>query len=376
MNEGGLLSMLNVTVLSPIALILFILAMGSMLARWDTPKFSPGISWVLFLSLAVGFLLRRFSLVNDEYIQSLCSVAKALSPLGTALFVSVIGFTSGHEARRTAKGGSIAFFIGSAMSFFGILLAYALAFLDASLSRSSMLGILCGALTSTPGLASVCELPAVGTDEAVLAYSCAYLPGVAIAVLGSRYASRRQASQSMPPPKENNAEKVHFLETFTLLFLGAAIGSLIGGIKLPLLHISLGSTCGILLTSLAVGIFTKQTDKEHSTDALTVLRNLGLSLFFVGTGLSTGLQIDALYWRALLYGGLLAFLTAGAGYAIVRFLKRMSLLHGGCILAGGMTSSPALGEVLRQDSNIPIEQFSFSYLGSLLTLSTVIPLLP
>lgn len=54
----------------------------------------------------------------------------------------------------------------------------------------TLLGVLCGALTSTPGLSSVCELIGTGSEEAVWSYGCSYLPGVIFAVFFAQLFSR------------------------------------------------------------------------------------------------------------------------------------------------------------------------------------------
>ena len=367
--------MQSVILSSPLTFCFLLLFAGCALAGLKTKGFSLGASYILFLSILVGFLVKSFSLAGPDYGATLPSTAKLVSSLGAALFVSVIGFSGGQDVKRGAKGGICAFLVGGAMSLFGVLLAHVLLSITPSLSPSSMLGILCGALTSTPGLAAVCELSAIRTEETVLSYSCAYLSGVVTAVFAARCATKRKtAAREAEPPKATGG-KAPFFETLSLLSLAAFLGTLLGGIKLPCLNTSMGSTCGMLIASLLLGLFTRWRKREHSFETLTALRSLGLAVFFVGTGLGAGLQIEKLYLPALLFGALLSLSTVGFGYAILRLFSPFRSLHPGCILAGGMTSSPALGETVRRDPAIPVDQFSFAYLGALLTLSISIPLL-
>ena len=105
---------------------------------------------------------------------------------------------------------------------------------------------------------------------------------------------------------------------------------------------------------------------------LRIGKNLGLALFFTGTGVSAGLQIHALQPMTVLYGLLVTWTALAVGFFCTgRFFGRFHL-HRGCVIAGGMTSSPALGTLLQKCADPPLFQFSAAYFGALLSLTVLL----
>ncbi len=145
--------------LSPLNLLFFIIVSGLTVGRIRIKSISVGIAEILFAAIFVGFLMNKL-IPNGSYeiIANAQSTLKTFSKLGTALFVSIIGLQTGFSIKNHSKSSVLAFVIGSLMSLSGVAMMILLSLLDKSISYSSLLGILCGSLTSTPGLSSVCEL--------------------------------------------------------------------------------------------------------------------------------------------------------------------------------------------------------------------------
>ena len=94
-----------------------------------------------------------------------------------------------------------------------------------------------------------------------------------------------------------------------------------------------------------------------SSQCLNAFRNLGLALFFAGTGFSTGSKNIVFDIRSILYGILITLTAIICGWTLCKFIRRKFPLHQGFIIAGGMTSIPAYGAlaaVLRDILDTPV----------------------
>ena len=160
-----------------------------------------------------------------------------------------------------------------------------------------------------------------------------------------------------------------------LICLTALCGNILGNIKIA--SLTFGTTTGTLITGLLVGYIYCKTSKSNqiSAQCLNTFRNLGLALFFAGTGFSTGSQNISFDVRSILYGILITLTAIVCGWTLCKLLKKKHPLHQEFIIAGGMTSSPAYGAISSISDNSTVNLFSFSYFGALLTLITAILLI-
>ena len=199
------------TFLSPFNLLFFIIVAGFAIGKIRIKHISLGIAGVLFASILVGFLMvMLIPKENSEIISNVQATMKTFSKLGTSLFVSVIGLQTGSSIKSNSKSSLIAFSIGALMSLSGIVTMLLISAFDKTISYPSLLGVLCGALTSTPGLSGVCELINSGSEEAVLAYGCSYLPGVILVVFFSQILSRKdQKIKEQTSHDQNIKSKIH-----------------------------------------------------------------------------------------------------------------------------------------------------------------------
>ena len=356
------------TLLSPLNLLLFIIIVGLTIGRIRIKGISVGIAGILFAAIFVGFLMGKLiPNENSEIIVNAQSTLKIFSKLGTALFVSVIGLQTGFSIKSHSKNSLLAFVIGTIMSLFGVAIMLLLSLLDKSISYASLLGILCGALTSTPGLSSVCEQIGNGNENAVMGYGCSYLFGVILVVFFAQLFSRRCTNEINRISMQQEVKSKIYPELI-LICLTALLGNIIGSIKLSTL--SFGTTACTLMVGLIVGYGIKKAFKKSfiSSQCLNAFRNLGLALFFVGTGFSTGTQDIAFDIRAILYGILITLTAIICGWGLCKLIERKYPLHQGFIIAGGMTSSPAYGALSGFTTEASVNCFSFSYFGALVTL--------
>ena len=166
-------------ILSPLNLLFFIIVAGLAIGRIRIKGISVGIAGILFASIFVVFLMNKL-IPNEsgEIIANTQNTLKTSSKLGTSLFVSVIGLQTGFSIKRYSKNSLLAFAIGSLMNLSEVAAMLLISLLDKSINYASLLGILCGALTSTPRLSGVCDLIKSDSEGAVMGYGCSYIFGV------------------------------------------------------------------------------------------------------------------------------------------------------------------------------------------------------
>lgn len=363
------------TLLSPLNLLLLIIIVGLTIGRIRIKGISVGIAGILFAAIFVGFLMiKLFPNGNSEIITNAQSTLKIFSKLGTALFVSVIGLQTGFSIKKHSKDSMFAFLIGALMSLSGVATMLLISFLDKSISYASLLGILCGALTSTPGLSGVCEMVGKDSESAVLGYGCSYLFGVILVVLFVQLFAKTHSNNKVQSTPQPNI-KSRITPELVLICITALCGNILGNIKVA--SLTFGTTTGTLITGLLVGYIYCKTSKSDqiSSQCLNAFRNLGLALFFAGTGFSTGSQNISFDVRSIMYGILITLSAISGGWALCKIVERKHPLHQEFIISGGMTSSPAYGALSNITTETSVNCFSFSYFGALITLIVSISLI-
>ena len=351
---------------TPINLLFLIIAVGLIVGRVKIVGISFGVSGILFVAILVGFILNTFFV--DEIFEAITDTQdtmQIISRLGTSLFVAVIGLQSGLSLRTNSKGASIAFIIGALMSIAGVTSMLLINLIDPMISEASLLGLICGALTSTPGLSNVCDLIPDHRDAAVLSYGCTYPIGVILAVIFVQIFLYDRSERNSKSLKEENVLKKPYSEILWIC-LSAFLGNFIGNIPLPFTNICFGSTAGVLLIGVCIGFFLKATHTvtETSPPCFKHIKDLGLALFLASNGLTTGLQIKVFEVKFFLYGLLITLSAILTGFILCRLFLKNSRCQA-CVIAGGLTSTPAYGAIQKSETETTNENFSFAYLGAL-----------
>lgn len=364
------------TFLSPFNLLFFIIIAGFAIGKIRIKGISLGIAGVLFVSIFIGFLMNLLSSeTNPDLVSNAQSTMKTFSKLGTSLFVSVIGLQTGFSIKNNSRESMLSFAIGSMMSISGAVITLLISILDRSISFASLLGILCGALTSTPALSSACEMVIYGKEEVVWGYGCSYLLGVIIVVFFTQMLSRNTDKKDYEKISSENVKSKIYPE-FMLISLVSLLGNIFGDVKITSLNLSLGATASTLTVGLVIGYVVKRTDLDKiSSQCLNVFRNLGLALFFTGTGVSTGMQKMTFELKTVLYGVVITLTATLCGWIFCKIVSARYPLHKGFIIAGGMTSSPAYGAITSSASKLSANCFSFSYFGALISLLTALQII-
>ena len=342
----------------PFVIFCTVILLGYAVGQLKIFGFSLDLSAILLVAVFFGMM-------NPVDIQSIYSTMKTLSSFGTMLFISAIGVNSGNLLRRRfSKIHLYGFFIGSWMVITAI---FTMKFFSCSwleMDDSVLAGILCGALTSTPGLATLSDSSHIDFSTATVGYGSTYLFGVLGTVLFIQILSKIKKVDFKH--ESTFQKKLHAVpKTKDFIFLQAIIiiGKIIGSISVPILDFSLGSSGGILCCGIIFGLM-KKGDADYS-----LFRNIGLVLFLASSGISAGISFSgALILKNIIIGMLLTIIPILNGYMICLFLKINTVLSLG-IVAGGMTSSPAFGVLMKNKTEATIASvYSMSYLGALCTI--------
>ena len=362
------------TLISPFNLLFFIIIIGFSLGSIRIKGISLGIAGILFSSIFAGLLISL--LLPQPQIRIISNVQETMnifSKLGTSLFVSIIGLQTGLSIKNNSKESLLSLAIGVAMSFSGVGIMLIISLLDQTISYSTLLGILCGALTSTPGLSSVCELAGISSNEAVWGYSCSYLSGVILTVFSVQILATKTDNQDRTNSLRISPSSKIYPE-LTLISISSLLGNIIGNVYISEYNISIGSTLGILLVGLISGyiVQNKSYNIQISSYVLNSIKSLGLSLFFVGIGFSAGIQSAEFNVKTVIYGAIITLISICCGILICKLISSHYKLNVGFIVAGGMTSSPAYGAISHYDNDSSVNHFSFAYFGSLIALTLAV----
>lgn len=357
----------------PISVAFLVIILGYFLGRIKLFNISLDLSGVLILAVFTGWIFVAIPTCKSFIdIEEYKSYMKFFSTFGTALFVSAIGISTGNILDFRKWQDIKAMLIGSLMVSSAFATIKLIPLFDKSISISKLLGTLCGALTTTPGLSAVCELKNIISEEATLGYGCTYIFGVVATVLFAQISARKLNSFGLnKESKQGICKKEVALNGLIQIGCTVILGGIIGNIEI--LKFSLGNTGGILCSGIVIGLFVKKhfPNKSLLSKELTPFRSLGLCLFFVGNGIMSGMQVYGKFdIKIILYGILMSIIPIVIGTIFYKiFFNDRSVAT---IIAGGMTSTPAIGILTETHNNISLSRYTLSYFGALITVVILI----
>ena len=292
-------------------LLFLIMGIGYAFGRIKLGGISLGSAGILIVALVFG----HFGYEVPSIIQS----------IGLACFVAAVGFIAGPDFFENFRGQARAYAVigvGIVASGAAVCLAVIKGFgVPADLS----LGLLAGALTTTPGLAAGIEV--TGSDLVSVGYGIAYPFGVVSVVLfvqavpkilhvdldaEKRVLLGKSGQQGRIIPENLIRFDSYGLFSFSMAIV---LGYLVGQIKIPIPgggRFSLGTSGGPLLVGILLGHFRSVSifDIRVKNSTLVTMRELGLAFFLVGAGTHAGagfVKILLQYGPVLFfYGALMA----------------------------------------------------------------------
>ena len=353
--------------ITPVTVLFVVIIVGYAIGRIRIFNVSLDLSAVLLTAIMAGFIMSKFfTPVIDE---NFSITIKAYSNLGTALFVSVVGISSGFSLKLNSKKTPVYVGLGAFTVICGFISFYILKYMFPDFDKSLLLGILCGSLTSTPGLSSACSRIGIVSENAVLGYGASYLIGVSLTVLFVQcVASILKINDNTTDKKEDCFKNINF-ESYILIGIVVFLGEIIS--KTSFIKHSVGSTGSILLCGIIIGILINKYPKLKNSinGSFGFFRNFGLILFFVGNGMPAGYSINTnISADCFIFSTIITFTVL---VSLLLLCKRLCVNSSQilAVLSGGMTSTPALGVLVKKGYCVDMSAYSLSYLGALLTIT-------
>ncbi len=382
---GGFITISNLSTL--LFVVFAVLMLGYALGRITIKGVSLGDAGVFIVALIFGAL---FFSVDPELGLNFCASSKPydfssgislVESLGLILFVTSVGFIAGPKFfgnfKRNFKSyvllGLIVIISGGIAAAgcigLGEVIGYGSTIIEQDGFVAMIVGLLSGALTSTPAFAAAKATVAPEYMSYVsVGHGIAYIFGVVGVVLFvqliPKLAKADMAKErELLTVKKDEAKKSAIGKLFELDHMGIAafslaaiLGTFIGQIKIPLSSAGLSGTCfsltttgGCLLASLVLGHFGRigKLSIMPTNSTLVLFRELGLVFFLVGAGIPGGAEFvenfDPMYF---VYGIIMTVVPLIIGYLFAKYVLKLSLLNNLGSLTGGMTSTPALGTLI------------------------------
>ena len=355
------------SLLSTLFFVFLIAAVGYLVGGIEVKGISLGDAGILLMALIFGVIANKVGsftvggheivLFNTETIKPLYSL---VSNLGTALFVTAVGLIAGPKFFRNFNKSSLAYILmGVIIIAVGVATTLVLKFLS-GMSSSMAVGLMTGALTSTPGL-SAAQDAARDPNAVTAGYGIAYLFGVLGVVFFVQLVpkflhvnieeERRSfvaASGVSLKDRTRIFKKIDSMDFFPFM-LTVFLGLVLGSIEIPGINFSLGSSGGTLVMGLIVGHFGHLwgIDLSVSKSTLNFFRELGLMLFLIGAGVPGGVNfVQYVRVSYFLYGAVITLVPMLVGFLLGKYVFKLSVFNNLGSITGGMTSTPALGTLI------------------------------
>lgn len=334
--------------MSDFMIVVLVMALGYALGRITVKGVSLGTSGVLLVALVFG----HFGMVAPAVVKN----------LGLICFVTAVGVIAGPTFFENFKKGALQYVILGALTILLGALSCAAIIRLVGIPVPLALGLLNGALTSTPGLAAALE--ATGDPAASVGYGIAYPFGVLGVVLFVQMLPRIaktdvkaevQALERLPQ-RERRAGliQVEPMGFFTFA-VAAVLGLWVGNITIPLgsgASFSLGTSGGPLIGGLLLGHLGHVGPISFSfqKETMKTLRELGLALFLLGAGTEAGqgflevLQAQGV--RLFFLGAIMTLVPMVVVFLLAKMVMKLPTMNALGSLCGGMTSTPALGTLI------------------------------
>lgn len=203
-----------------IFVLALVISFGILLGRIKIFGISLGITWILF----VGIFLGHLGLGIDEHILHF------IKEFGLILFIYSIGMQVGPSFFASFKEGGLTFnMLAAGVVFLGVITTYII-HLITGLPIATMVGILSGAVTNTPGLGAAQQtyFDATGTNDPSIAmgYAVAYplgVVGIITCLILYRFIFRINVDKENLSIDNSSASKMTEAQVFSLVVKNPAI---------------------------------------------------------------------------------------------------------------------------------------------------------
>ena len=352
------------------------------IAAWFQESVLGNTLMIVFLVAVIGYLVGSIKIRGVELgtagvlLVALVfghfgfKVPDLVRELGLICFVTSVGFIAGPKFFRNFKINARSYILlGAIIIIIGALTTIGIIEI-AGVPSDVSVGMMAGALTSTPGLAAAID--ATGSANASVGYGIAYPFGVVGVVLFVQLVpkflktdmaaerARFEAAQNVGDEEFHKTKKEELFYADSMGFfpfaLAIVLGIILAKIVIPLpggAEFSLGTSGGPLIAGLILGHFGKigRLSMKVEKHVLECLREFGLALFLIGAGVEAGAGfVEILREEGLvlfIYGALITLIPMFDGYSLAAKVLKQSLFNSLGSICGGMTSTPALGTLIR-----------------------------
>ncbi len=374
-------SIFSVTGIGFLMICVFIIAaLGYALGRITIKGVNLGTAGVFIVALIFGVffygpLSEQVAMkVNGESVSYVSNALKVLENLGLMLFVTAVGFIAGPNFFAGLKKNFKSYIMLGAVIILAGAAACVLCVVAFGCNASMAVGILSGALTSTPAFSAaketvqvIAETPEMAAElenMVTVGHGIAYLFGVVGVVLfvqlipKFKKANMAEERAKLVVASDGNRKAIDESKLVSIDGFGFApfafavvCGILLGGIKIPMGNsaFSLGTTGGTLLASLIIAHFGRigKISMKVNENVLKCLRELGLMMFLIGAGIPGGAHfIEYFAIEYFFYGVLMTIVPMIVGYIVASKVLKLPMLNNLGSITGGMTSTPALGTLI------------------------------
>jgi putative transport protein len=380
-NIAGV-SLFNVkTVALTLFTIFAIIVIGYLIGKISVKGVTLGTAAIFIVALIAGHFLNwgldtiwaTADPETGELTNSWTSIKPYFSMLqnvGLMMFVTSVGLIAGPSFFKNLKKNFKSYvLLGLIIIAAGAGTCALITIFVPKMNSAMSVGLLSGALTSTPAFAAA-QNALEGSefyDEIAVGHGVAYPFGVIGVVLFVQIipkllkvdmAAERKLLSAGGDETEKKSDKKYFemdkwgLGSFALTIM---IGLILGSINIPLgggNAFNLGTTGGPLIIGLIFGHFGHlgKISLKVKEEVLGLLQELGLIFFLIGAGVDGGREFVTTlseYGPLLfLWGALMTIVPLILGYIVARYVLKLSVLNNLGSLTGGMTSTPALGALI------------------------------
>lgn len=344
---------------------------------WFTDKVMTNDLMIIFLIMSIGYLIGKITICGLNLgtagilLTALVfghfgfTVPDVVGDIGLICFVASVGLIAGPKFFRNFKVNAKSYILlGFIMIVFGAL-SCILIIKVFNVPTDIGVGMMSGALTSTPGLGAALE--ATGSELASVGYGIAYPFGVIGVVLfvqlvpkilktdmdaeRAQFMSASGVDLGANTKKRINIDDMGFFPFALTIIIGVLIAKIViplpGGAKF-----SLGTSGGPLIAGLILGHFGHIGKVNLKVDKriLECMREFGLALFLLGAGVEAGSGFIAVLAEQgpmlFVYGAIITIVPMFLGYFVAAKVLKLSVFNSLGSVCGGMTSTPALGTLI------------------------------
>ena len=331
--------------------IFAIIVVGYLVGKISIKGVSLGSAAIFLVALVAGHFKGVAFQDIASWQESLPAVDhyfKLVQNLGLVLFVTSVGLIAGPSFFKNLKKNAKSYVaLGGIIIITGCLVCAAITLLVPNINSSMSVGLFAGALTSTPAFAAAQE--AVGEasplyGNVAVGYAIAYPFGVIGVVLFVQiipkilHANMDEERAKLVSIQSNDAvggkqRKLFEMDKFGIaaFFLAVMLGLILGSFHIPLGKgsFNLGTTGGPLIMGLIFGHFGRIGKLSLKVDqhVLSLFQEYGALLF--------------------LWGALMTLIPMIVGFLFAKYVLKLSLFNNLGSICGGMTSTPALGTLIK-----------------------------